>query len=252
MWRWLETYLDRRADLILTSTEHARADLIRRVGIAPERINVLPDTVDPEQFRPPRPGDASCLKALATRWGLDLHRPIVAYLGLLAPYQGIDTLLEAFRWLQVWWGTSPRPFLLLMGFPFVEEYRQKVHALGLTDDVLLTGPIPYDDAPHYLRLARVAVAPKRPVSEGAGKLLPYMATALPVVATDTPAHRAYLGEDAYYAPPDDAQALARALLTALQDPGAVERGQRLRRRVIEGYTWAHAVERIEAAWKSLL
>ncbi len=251
MWRRLEILLDRRADLIFTSTAHARMDLIRRVGIPAARIHLLPDAVDPTQFRPPQRADMPYLQVLATRWGLDLRRPIVAYLGLLAPYQGIDVLLDAFRWLQEWWDESPRPLLLLMGFPFVERYRQKARTLGLEGDVVLTGAIPYDDAPHYLHLARVAVAPKRPLSEGAGKLLPYMATALPVVATDTPAHRAYLGDDAYYAPPDDALGLARALLTALRDPGASARGQRLRRRILEAYTWDHVADKMEAAWETV-
>ncbi len=116
----------------------------------------------------------------------------------------------------------------------------------------LTGPVPYEQAPDYLRLADVAVAPKRPVSEGAGKLLPYMATALPVVATDTPAHRAYLGDSAYYAPPDDPPALANALYQALTDPGAKELGASLRDQVLKAYTWEHAAERIERAWENLL
>ncbi len=123
--------------------------------------------------------------------------------------------------------------------------------MGLTEDVRLTGPIPYDEAPHYLRLARVAVAPKRPLSEGAGKLLPYMATGLPVVATDTPAHRAYLGEEGYYARADDPRDLARALRQALSDPHAAARGRALRQRVMSRYTWEHAGERIEAVYRML-
>ncbi len=85
------------------------------------------------------------------------------------------------------------------------------YTLGLVEDVVSTGSLACDDAPDYPQLTRVAVAPKRPVSEGAGRLLPYMATGLPVVATDIPAHRTYLGDDAYYAPPDDLAALARVL-----------------------------------------
>ncbi len=252
LWRALEIFLDRRADLILTSTPHARQELVESVGVPADRVSLLPDAVDPHMFRPATEEDMPQLDALAGRWGLDRHRPIVAYLGLLAPYQGVDALLRAFRILLERWDTVPRPFLLLMGFPFLDTYREKARALGLGGHVCLTGPIPYDDAPHYLRLARVAVAPKRPVSEGAGKLLPYMATALPVVATDTPAHRAYLGDDAYYAHPDDPASLAEALRQALLDPEARARGERLRARVVEAYTWEHAADRIEAAWARLV
>lgn len=252
LWESVEAFLDRKADLILTSTAHARDFLLRVRRLPPERVRILPDAVDPHVFRPRTREDDDVLDGIAARWRLDRRRPIVAYLGLLAPYQGIDVLLRAFRLLLDKWEGPTRPFLLLMGFPFVDVYRQKASALGLDGDVCLTGPIPYEEAPHYLRLARVAVAPKRPVSEGAGKLLPYMATGLPIVATDTPAHRAYLGDVAYYACPDDPPSLADALQRALTDPGASERGARLRARVLAHYTWDHAAKAIESAWKDIL
>ncbi len=252
LWHALEAFLDRQADMVLTSTAHARAFLVERRGLPKERVHILPDAVDPHMFRPRRPDDAPFLDRLAARLGLDRSRPVVAYLGLLAPYQGVDVLIEAFRMLVDQWTHGPRPFLLLMGFPFVDMYREKARKLGLAEHVRLTGPVPYDEAPHYLRLARVAVAPKRPVSEGAGKLLPYMATGLPVVATDTPAHRAYLEDEGYYAPPDDAFALAEALHHALTDPAAEERGPRLRGRVLARYTWEHSAQRIENAWSAHL
>ncbi len=250
LWQALEAFLDRQADVVLTSTAHARAFLLRHRGLPPARVHILPDAVDPDTFRPPRPQDDPYLNRLAARLNLDRSRPIVAYLGLLAPYQGVDALLEAFRLLVNKWDRDPPPFLLLMGFPFVDVYRQKTIALGLGEHALLTGPVSYDQAPHYLRLAQVAVAPKRPVSEGAGKLLPYMATGLPVVATDTPAHRAYLGDEGYYARPDDPHSLAQALYRALTDPSAGERGTRLRARVVAAYTWEHSAQRIESAWSA--
>ncbi|NPA90980.1 MAG: glycosyltransferase family 4 protein [Chloroflexi bacterium] len=248
-WRGLEIFLDRQADVILTSTAHAQHALRARGHIPEERLILLPDSVDPEVFRPPQPEDAPRLEALRRRWRIPAERPVIAYLGLLAPYQGVDVLLHAFRALVSRWEGEDRPLLLLMGYPFVDRYRAQAQALGLEGDVRLTGPVPYDQAPDYLRLARIATAPKRPLSEGAGKLLPYMATALPVVATDTPAHRAYLGEEGYYARPDDPQDLARALAEALHDPRARERGQQLRARVREQFTWEHAATRIERAYE---
>ncbi len=252
LWAALETFLDRQAALILTSTAHARDDLRRRAGLPDARLILLPDSVDPARFRPTVPTDAQRLARLRARWGIDPKRPLVAYLGLLASYQGADMLLRAFRLLLDAWHGTPYPFLLLMGYPFVDRYRAQVQALRLSEDVRLTGPVPYDEAPDALRLATVAVAPKRPVSEGAGKLLPYMATGLPVVATDTPAHRAYLEEEGYYAPPEDAQAFSQVLRRALIDPEASDRGRRLRQRVLTAYTWEHAATRIEEAYRRVL
>ncbi len=252
LWRGLEHFLDARADLVFTSTDHARNDLLTRGVHPPGRVVRLPDAVDPDTFRPRRPGDEPRLNVLSRKWGIPPERPIIAYLGLLAPYQGIDVLLRAFRILLDEWHGDARPLLLLMGFPFVDRYRAQAQSLGLEEDVIFTGPMPYDQAPEHLRLARIAVAPKRPVSEGAGKLLPYMATGLPVVATDTPAHRAYLEDDAYYAAVDDPASLAQALIQALGDPEAVQRGHRLRERVLAEYTWDHAGALIEEGIKRVL
>ena len=251
-WQWLEHFLNRQPDLILTSTPHAREHLHQQEGIPTERLLLLPDSVDPHAFRPRRPEDAPHLAQLREALHIPPDRPIIAYLGLLATYQGVDTLIHAMRHLIAMWDRGAPPLLLLMGFPFVERYRGLAHTLGLSSHVRLTGTVPYDQAPHYLRLAQVAVAPKRPVSEGAGKLLPYMATGLPVVATDTPAHRTYLHADAYYCRPDDAQDMARALYQALTDPDAPERGARLRQRVEAEYTWDHAGKLIEDAYAQLL
>ena len=60
--------------------------------------------------------------------------------------------------------------LLIMGYPRVEEYREKARSLGLAGRVTFAGRVPYEDAPGYLALADVAVAPKLSETEGHGKL----------------------------------------------------------------------------------
>ncbi len=119
LWQAVEAILDRQANLILTSTGHAREFLLHHRGIPPDRVHILPDAVDPNAFRPRSPQDEQRLERLASRWRLDRKRPIIAYLGLLAPYQGVDVLLCAFRLLLDRWNKDPQPYLLLMGFPFV-------------------------------------------------------------------------------------------------------------------------------------
>ena len=251
-WRTVERLLDRRPHLIVASTRHAVMHLVHEVGLPSERVIYLPDSVDPRVFRPAGPQDTSRLNALRVRWRLSAERPVVAYLGLLAPYQGIDVLLAAFREVVLGWSGKGRPLLMVMGFPFVREYTRRAERLGIGEHVRFTGAVSYDEAPDYLRLARVAVAPKLPGSEGAGKLLPYMATALPVVASDTPVHRTYLGDEGYYARPGDAASLAQALRDALRDPEAMQRGRRLRARVEAQYTWEHAGHTLERAYQQVV
>ncbi len=238
--RRLEHWLDRQPQIILASTRRAMQELSAR-GVLPARLHHIPDAVDPELFHP-QPADPDLARAL----GLDPDLPTVVYLGLLAPYQGIDLLLQAIARL-------PRRIqFLIMGFPHVAHYRRMAASLGVGEQVHFTGPAPYQQAPRYLALGDLAVAPKLATTEGSGKLLPYMSMALPVVATDTPAHRQYLGKLGLYAAatPDD---LARAIEQALERlPELRSRGGQLRARVQQGYTWRHTTVQMETIFKNVL
>jgi glycosyltransferase involved in cell wall biosynthesis len=209
---------------------------------------VVPDCVNPETFRP---GVLSQDERLALKAGLDIppERTVFVYLGLLAEYQGIPLLLQAAAHLV---RTHPSVHFLIMGYPGEDHYRAIAHGLGLMDHVTFTGKIPYEEAPRYLDLGDVAVAPKMSATEGSGKLLNYMAMALPTVAFATPVSREYLGEAGVYAKVGDAEALAEAMRAVLADPcQAQERGQRLRERAVQDYSWEKAGGKILEIYDSL-
>jgi glycosyltransferase involved in cell wall biosynthesis len=52
---------------------------------------------------------------------------VIAYLGLLAEYQGTDLLLQAMQRIRQ---ERPNVYLLLMGFPGVDHYRQRGATTG--------------------------------------------------------------------------------------------------------------------------
>ncbi len=237
----LERWLDRQPRALFLSTRHALDELSAR-GLPAERLHHLPDAVDPHLFRP-RPRDAR----LARELGLAPDGPpTVVYLGLMAPYQGVDLLLQAIAHLQ-------RPVrFLIMGFPNVGRYRKMAAALGVERLVRFTGPIRYEQAPRYLALGDLAIAPKLATTEGSGKLLPYMSMALPVIATDTPAHRQYLGELGLYAAPEPA-ALARTIQEAVgRLPALRPVGEQLRAIVLARYTWDHTAAQMETIFRNML
>jgi len=250
--RWLERRINRWPGGVLASSHHAARLLTEAYGVPAARVHALPDSVDPARFRPPDESQRPAMEALRRSLSIPPDRRIIVYLGLLAEYQGIDLLLSAARILA---DDHPRlsPHLLIMGFPFVAHYRHMAAELGLAEQVTFTGKIPYEDAPRYLALGELAVAPKLSATEGSGKLLNYMAMALPVAGFDTPVHREYLGDLGVYAPPGDAARLAGALAALLDDPAdAARRGRALRQRAMVRYTWAQAVVEIEAVYETVL
>ncbi|MCS7251759.1 MAG: glycosyltransferase family 4 protein [Anaerolineae bacterium] len=236
--RRLEVWLDQQPDLILTSTIHGARLLIHAFGVSPDRVIPFPDAVNVEVFRPPFPEEIPALQRLRETWGIPPERRLVVYLGLLAPYQGTDLLLKAAaRVVRI----QPHVHFLIMGFPGETNYRAQAATLGISDHITFTGKVPYEQAPLYLRLGELAVAPKMSATEGSGKLLNYMATGLPVVAFDTPVSREFMGEEGYYARWGDADSLAEQILYALRHTEeSAERGRRLRTRAMVYYSWKAA------------
>jgi len=125
--------------------------------------------------------------------------------------------------------------------------------LGLSDCVTFTGAIPYEEAPDYLALGTVAVAPKLSLTEGNGKLLNYMSMGLPTLAYDSPVSREILGDLGVYAPPGDWSALSIELENMLREPGALtQRGVALRAKAVCQHTWDQAIEPLMALYGRLL
>jgi glycosyltransferase involved in cell wall biosynthesis len=233
--RRLERFIDHAAPHILTSSAHAAALLQDEFGCASGRITCVPDCVNTAVFAPA--ASVEEVRDLRRAWGIPPQRPVVIYLGKLAHYQGTDLLLEAAQLLC----QREDAHFVIAGYPYVDYYTQRAVEMGLADRVTFTGRVRYEDAPRLLRIGDVAVAPKLSHSEGAGKLLNYMATALPTVTFDTPVSREYLGEGGVYAAPGDAADLARALGELLADPArGAALGQGLRQRAQERYSWAAA------------
>jgi glycosyltransferase involved in cell wall biosynthesis len=250
----LETWLDRSSPMIVTSSEQAAQLLRDRFGCRSERVQILPDCVNSDIFRPAASYDPGELAVLRQHLGIPSERRLIVYLGLLADYQGTGLLLEALQRL-VW--ERQAAHLLLMGFPNVEFYRARAQTLGIDDFVTFTGRVPYDEAPKHLALGDVAVAPKLSLTEGAGKLLNYMAVGLPTVAFDTPVARQYLGIDGLFAERGDVASLTDQLRAALfpsADSGRryARIGWQLRQRAIQHFGWEPAGRQIVDIYRELL
>ena len=242
--RWLERAIDRRSSLILTSSANARDMLVAEFDCCADRIQPVPDCVDTAFFYPVVEEDRAAVSQLKAHLGIPPEQKVVAYLGLLAHYQGTDLLLRAVSQVVA---QRDDVHFLIMGFPAVEHYRQLAQELGVSRFVTFTGKVPYEQARGFLALGDVAVAPKLSATEGCGKILNYMAMGLPVVAFDTPVSREYLGAQGIYARPGDADSLAQALLTALNGNHRSQAAQ-LRQIAAECYSWDHAASAILQAY----
>jgi glycosyltransferase involved in cell wall biosynthesis len=252
LYRWvyrLEKFICHLPQAILTSSLRAEDLLANGFAVPPEIIHPLPDCVDLERFNSAR-FSAETRQNLRRQLNIPEGRPVVAYLGLLADYQGTHHLIQAAAKLKQ---MGEDVHFLIMGFPRVPHYQAMAQSLGVNDRITFTGKVTYNRAPLYLSLGDIAVSAKVSATEGSGKVLNYMALGQPIVAYDTPVHREYLAEHGLYVPPGDIKGLAETIVRLSLNP-ELRRclGQKLQQRAAQEYSWRRAGEQIGKLYDSLI
>ncbi len=247
----MESFITRRLPhAILTSSGQATALLRDRFNVPPARLHALPDCADAAQFDPGRFRHYTPVNhPLRALYNIPADATIIGYLGLLTDYQGIPHLIESAVEMR---RRGENVHFLVMGYPNVEHYQAIAGLRGVDDVVTFTGRVPFSEAPFHLSVCDIAVAPKMSTSEGSGKLLNYMAMALPIVAYDTVVNREYLGDLGVYAPPGDVGAFTVALDELVHNqPRRMELGHQLRDRVMEHFSWPAAAAKILNIYRNL-
>lgn len=174
---------------------------------------------------------------------------VVVFIGVLTEYQGIDLLLKAIP-LVVQEVANVK--FLIIGYPNEELYREKARRLGVERWIHFAGKIPYEEVPRYLSLADVAISPKISTTEANLKLFAYMAMGLPTVVFDSPVNREILGDLGVYAKLGDANALAGALVSILQDQErAKQLGAQGRQKATKEYSWLRVGKRVSDIYDSI-
>jgi glycosyltransferase involved in cell wall biosynthesis len=249
LFKRVEALAEHLPQAIFTSTQHAAEHLKTKLGQPAKPVHHLPDGVNAETFRP-NVISAAERAHLRARFGIAADQPVVVFVGLLAHHQGVGNLIEAAAQLKQ--QGSPARWLV-MGYPNVRAWREQAVQHGVGDTVTFTGRMPYGDLPRMLALGDVAVAPKLSYTEGSGKLLNYMAMALPTVAFDTPAQREILGPLGIYAPMGDSAALAQQVLHQLNQPEQRRAlGDKLRQRARQLYGWDRNALLMQSVYQQLV
>lgn len=204
-----------KSDVILCPSAVHLAHLQAR-GVAEHKCLQVPNGVDAEHFTPP-PLAENAAEADATT----VSR--LVYVGTLAPWQGLEHLLEALALL-------PVPFQLqLIGKGqrrWVRDLLTRAFQLHLSHAIDMVGPMPYAMVPAFIQQADIALAPldtsKRNCVQGCMplKILEYMACGRAIVASDIAVNRALLSHEhnALLYPAENASALAATLERLIRDP----------------------------------
>ena len=223
------------------------ADEFRAAGVPAARLQVLPNGIDLERFRPPVPGER---EALREEFGWAEGDLVFLYSGKLNRGKGLPALLAAWKEYVQGGGQGTLVLVGAGGGQFLSEedhLRRTVEAGRLEGRVRFTGY--RQDVERWLRAADVFVFPSESESFGLAPL-EANATGLPVIATGAGALAETVpdGIAGRRVPVGDPAALCRAMIELAGDPAARERiGQSGRERVEREYSFG-AVARRYLAW----
>jgi glycosyltransferase involved in cell wall biosynthesis len=240
--RGLEWAQFRTADLVIATNESYRQIALTRGGVAPDRVIVVRSGPSRERFATIRPVTPE----------LKRGRPyLVAYLGVMAPQDGVDHLVRAASHLVK--ERDDVSFTLIGAGDSFEDLRALARTLKLEPWVEFTGRIPDDGVERVLATADVCVSPDplNPLNDVStmNKILEYMACGRPIVAYDLREHRFSAGDGALYARPNDERDLAARIAELLDDPERRARmGEYNRRRFLDLMAWEHSAGELLRAY----
>jgi glycosyltransferase involved in cell wall biosynthesis len=218
----------RRSARVMADSQSTRDDLVALLGIAAERIDIVPLGLGTVQRGQPPPE-----REVRARFELGV-RSVVLSLSAKRPHKNLLALIGALARI----APDERPVLVIPGYATAHELelRARADALGVAQDVRFPAWVSNAELEGLWSIAQAFVFPS--LYEGFGlPVLEAMARGVPVACSDASSLPEVAGDAALLFDPRDEVAIATALQRLLGDPALVET---LRARGLErarAFTW---------------
>lgn len=116
--RWIETNAYKTADGVIAVSEQMKEDVIEAYGVAPEKVKVIHNGIDPEFYKPTFNND------LLMELGIDPSIPFVLFVGRITRQKGISQLISAAKYFN-----KDCQVVLCAGAPDTEEIAKETEEL---------------------------------------------------------------------------------------------------------------------------
>jgi glycosyltransferase involved in cell wall biosynthesis len=244
-WNGVFQIIQKHASLVTTYSSHARQDVIRTLGIPPEKVVVSYLGCDAE-YRPVPPETAAPTLA---NLGLEYGKYILT-VGTIEPRKNHVTLLRAYATLKARGRVAGVPLVVVgsKGWGY-EPVLAEIDRLGLTGDVRVFGFV--ESLAGMYSGAGVMVYPS--LYEGFGlPPLEAMACGCPVVTSNATSLPEVVGDAGLMVEPTDHVALAERIDQVLSDPALRGRLSAAGVRRAAGFTWRKYAEGLFGAYRQSL
>jgi glycosyltransferase involved in cell wall biosynthesis len=218
----------RRSDRVIAISQSTRADLIELLGVASERIDVVPNGVASVGCEP-------ALPEAEVRQRFDLgDRQVLLNLSAKRPHKNLTALIDALALIP----PERRPLLVVPGYGtwHERELGERAQHAGVSDDIRFLGWISGSELEGLWALAQALVFPS--LYEGFGlPVLEAMARGVPVACSNSSSLPEVAGDAALLFDPLDERAIAAAIERLLADRSfAAQLAERGRVRAAR-FTW---------------
>jgi len=214
-----------------------------RVGADRQRIHLVPWGASPEVFT-----DRADEGHLRDRLGIPRDAPIVLGLGRLVSKKGFANLIQSAprvlaKYPETW-------FIIVGDGPERERLVSQANRLGVSNRVILPGPVRWNEVPEYLRMSSMFVVPS--VRDVSGNMDGLPTTALEAMAAGRPVIGTAVGgiplvvehdQTGLIVPEADSEALTGAIIKLLSSVDERQRMGRAGRERVERYLNWGAVAR---------
>ncbi|MFL5797825.1 MAG: glycosyltransferase family 4 protein [Actinomycetota bacterium] len=203
-------------------------------GVGDGEVLVVPNGLDVEAFGSAEPAP-----------GLPPGRRLL-WVGRLDRQKGFGIALRAFESIV---RTHPEALLVVAGEGgdrgLVDAVPRPIRAR-----VVMLGTVPHEELPPYHAAAELFLSPATGQESFGYVLVEAMAAGLPVVASDIPGYREVVrdGVDGLLVRPSDAEALAAAVRTVLDDLDLAGRLSEAGRARARDFSWETVADRLEALY----
>jgi glycosyltransferase involved in cell wall biosynthesis len=234
----------RRADRVIAISEAVKRDVVQRLRVPADRVDVVylgygirrPAQVPPED-------------EIRTRYGLGARNVILCVSAALV-HKNLERLIDAFARL-----AAGRADLVLTIVGHAGREQQallaRASAAGVADQVVLTGWIPDGDLEALYRAAACCVYPS--LHEGFGlPVLEAMARDVPLACSNATSLPEVAGDAAELFDPLDLDAMARAMASVLEDPSRRAELVRRGRERVRQFTWERCAEDVLTTYERAL
>jgi glycosyltransferase involved in cell wall biosynthesis len=208
----------RRADRLIAVSENTRADAIRVLGLAPERIEVIHSGIPDVYFgAQPRPAE----------------RPYVLSLGTIEPRKNIDTLLDAWQSFRL---RNDFDLFIAGATGWASEKTMQRLTSRPPPSVRYLGYVPEDELPGLTAGATAFIYPS--LYEGFGfPVAQAMAAGVPVITSNNSCLPEIAGEAALLVDPRSPAEIRSALEKLLTTPALREQLRSAGRARAQQYRW---------------